>query len=86
MGPTIAVFLSTLKPRKLTVEGHEHTPVIRALRARDAVAAREAIQADIRWSDAIVEWVEHESGMPVAETVGARASRMRTHQPKGVTP
>lgn len=86
MGPTIAVFLSTLKPRKLTVEGHEHTPVIRALRARDPVAACEAIQADIRWSDAIVDWVERESGVPGAATAGARAGRKRTNQPKGVTP
>lgn len=89
MGPTIAVFLKAMKPQRLTVEGHEHTPVVRALRARDPVAAREAIQADIRWSDSIIEWVERESDMPVAEAAGAAAGRRsppRTKHPKGVTP
>lgn len=58
MGPILHTFHVAMKPRRLGVESHRHHQVVQALRRRDGVAAREAIQADIHWSDAIIAWAE----------------------------
>jgi DNA-binding GntR family transcriptional regulator len=61
MGPILHTFHVAMKPRRLGVASHRHYEVVRALERRDGPAAREAIQADIHWSDAIIAWVEQQS-------------------------
>lgn len=79
MGPILNTFHVALKPRRLSIEDHLHTEVVRALRRRDPRAAREAIQADIRWSDTIIAWVEARAAGtdPAAARPAAPRSRGR---------
>jgi len=55
MGPSIHMLHTGLQPRRIGIDGHPHWAVLDALRRRDGNAAREAIQADIRLSDALIE-------------------------------
>lgn len=77
MGPIINTFHVALKPRRISVEEHCHWDVIRALRRRDPTAAREAIQADIRWSDKIIAWAEAQAAEAGAAAVQPPAPRSR---------
>lgn len=78
MGPILNPFHVALKPRRLSTEDHLHTEVIRALRRRDPRAAREAIQADIRWSDTIIAWVEARAAADATAAVPPPAPRSRS--------
>lgn len=56
MGPSIHMLNQGLRPRRVGVESHPHWAVLKALRSGDAAGAREAIQADIRLSDSVIDW------------------------------
>jgi DNA-binding GntR family transcriptional regulator len=58
MGPLIHLYHLNTPPRVLVSEDHGHNDLLRALRARDAPAARAAIQADIGVGKVIVDWLE----------------------------
>ncbi|OYY85222.1 MAG: hypothetical protein B7Y61_07830 [Rhizobiales bacterium 35-66-30] len=72
MGPLLSVFHSTMPPRQIAGKEHKHYDVLTALRARDPVAAREAIQADIEWGRVLVAWVEAQSRAPAGKDAGAQ--------------
>ncbi|MFG1413869.1 GntR family transcriptional regulator [Xanthobacter sp. VTT E-85241] len=72
MGPLLSVFHSTMPPRQIAGKDHKHYDVLTALRARDPVAAREAIQADIEWGRVLVAWVEAQSRAPAGKDAGAQ--------------
>lgn len=72
MGPSIHMLHNGLKPRRVGVESHPHWAVLEALRRGDAGAAREAIQADISLSDAVIEWARSREA-----SEQGRAARLR---------
>lgn len=57
MGPLLRTFHMTVPVRDLTSGTHQHYAVLRALKARDGQAAKAAIQADIAWSQVLVDWL-----------------------------
>lgn len=73
MGPSIHMLHTDRKPRRLSVETHQHWAVLQALRRRDAPGAREAIQQDIRLSDVIIEWTERQPAEPPVPQPPSRA-------------
>ncbi|MFO1320110.1 MAG: GntR family transcriptional regulator [Burkholderiales bacterium] len=77
MGPSIHMLHTGLKPRRLSVETHQHWAVLQALRRADAAGAREAIQEDIRLSDAVIEWTEDRTRSDAHDT--PRSPRARRH-------
>lgn len=58
MGPLLRTFHNEMPRREISGRTHKHYQVLRALRKRDPVAVRSAIQDDIRWSDVIIAWLE----------------------------
>ena len=76
MGPSIHMLHTGLRPRRISIDTHPHWAVLEALRRQDGQAAREAIQADIRHSDAVIEWAqareEQTSALADAPTRGRR--------------
>jgi DNA-binding GntR family transcriptional regulator len=60
MGPLLRTFHDEMPRREIGGKSHKHFQVLRALRKRDPVAARDAIEADIRWSDTIIVWLENQ--------------------------
>jgi DNA-binding GntR family transcriptional regulator len=58
MGPLIHLYHLNTPPRVVGSTDHPHYHVLRALAARDAEAARAAIQADIALGAVIVAWLE----------------------------
>ena len=76
MGPSIHMLHTGLRPRRISIDTHPHWAVLEALRRHDGPAAREAIQADIRLSDAVIEWAqareEQTSALADAPTRGRR--------------
>lgn len=54
MGPFLRTFHEEIPVRQLTASNHKHFEFIEALVARDADAAQNAMQEDIRWSDVLV--------------------------------
>lgn len=61
MGPLLRTFHTEIPRREISSRNHKHYQVLRALRKRDPQAARIAIQADIRWSDVIIAWLEKQN-------------------------
>lgn len=78
MGPSIHMLHTGLRPRRISIDTHPHWAVLEALRRHDGPAAREAIQADIRLSDAVIEWAqarEEQTSAPAnAPTRGRRSA------------
>lgn len=60
MGPLLRTFHTQVPRREIVSKNHKHYLVLRALRKRDADAARAAIQSDIQWSEVIIKWVEEQ--------------------------
>lgn len=58
MGPLIHLYLSKTPAREIVSSQHGHYNVLKALAAKDADAARRAIQKDIGVGSVIVEWLE----------------------------
>lgn len=78
MGPSIHMLHTGLKPRRVSVETHPHWAVLEALRRGDGAAAREAIQEDIRLSDAVIEWAErHHASTPEEAPLATGTRRPR---------
>lgn len=68
MGPFLRTFHEEMPVRRLTSGNHLHFQFIAALKAGDPVAAREAMQADVRWSNELI--TRHESfGKPVSQAM-----------------
>ncbi|WP_376100969.1 GntR family transcriptional regulator (plasmid) [Roseomonas sp. CCTCC AB2023176] len=61
MGSLLKVFHDTVPQRELSKDRHRHYDVLSALREGRPVAAREAMEADIRWGMLLVEWLEEET-------------------------
>jgi len=55
MGPFLRMFHTRIPKRQLSRDAHLHHHVIEALRARDAAAARHAIQQDIGWGNVLID-------------------------------
>lgn len=70
MGPLIHLYHLNTPPRVLVSGDHGHYPVLRALAARDAAAARAAIQADIGVGTVIVDWLEAKGATEAAPNMG----------------
>ncbi|MFT3988898.1 GntR family transcriptional regulator [Aestuariivirga sp.] len=65
MGPFLRTFHEEMPVRRLTADNHKHFQFIAAVKAGDPVAAREAMQSDVRWSDELI--TRHENfGKPAA--------------------
>ncbi|MGV6874099.1 GntR family transcriptional regulator [Pseudochelatococcus sp. B33] len=60
MGPFLRTFHSRMPLREIRGENHRHFDLLRALRARDAEASRQAMQADIRWGEEMLRTIEAE--------------------------
>lgn len=60
MGPLLRTFHMTVPKRDLTSRNHKHYDVLRALETGDGAAAKAAIQADIKWGNLLVEWLENQ--------------------------
>jgi DNA-binding GntR family transcriptional regulator len=58
LGPLLQVFHTRAPRRDLRRDRHRHEDVLTALRKRDGVAARKALQADIAWGQLMVDWLE----------------------------
>ncbi|MBV2143483.1 GntR family transcriptional regulator [Falsochrobactrum sp. TDYN1] len=54
MGPFLRTFHEEVPVRQLTGKDHKHLDFIGALKARDPLAAKRAMQDDVRWSYALV--------------------------------
>ena len=78
MGPSIHMLHTGLKPRRISVETHPHWAVLDALRRGDGPAARQAIQADIGLSDAVIEWAQARETTGQGEAGPPGPTRVRT--------
>jgi len=58
MGPFLRLFHDLTPKRELSEAEHRHHDVLAALRARDPVAARIAMQDDIRWGETLIAQLE----------------------------
>ncbi|SDN35534.1 GntR family transcriptional regulator [Ensifer sp. YR511] len=58
MGPLFQIFHLRAAPRDLKKDRHRHEDILNALRRRDSVATREALQADIAWGQIMIDWLE----------------------------
>lgn len=70
MGPLIHLYHLNTPPRVLVSGDHGHNALLRALRERDAAAARAAIQADIGVGTVMVDWLEAKGATEVAPSLG----------------
>jgi DNA-binding GntR family transcriptional regulator len=77
MGPLLRTFHAEVPRREIANKNHKHYHVLRALRKHDAEAARVALQADIRWSEVIIQWLEGRRTMKTSPPLqgDARANR-----------
>jgi len=58
MGSLFQIFHIRAEPRDLRKDRHRHEDVLNALRRRDPVGTREALQADIAWGQIMIDWLE----------------------------
>ncbi len=61
MGPFLRMFHEEMPARRLTADNHLHFRFIAALRGGDPAEARQAMQADITWSDELITRQEERS-------------------------
>jgi len=73
MGSLFQIFHIRAAPRDLKKDRHPHEDVLNGLRRGDGVAARTALQADIRWGQLMIDWLE-EHEREQAERLRAEAS------------
>lgn len=68
MGPFLRTFHEEIPIRRLTADNHQHFRFLSAVHAGDPVGAREAMQADIAWSEELIlrreELAEREAKKP----------------------
>lgn len=72
MGPFLRTFHEEIPVRRLTGRNHKHFDFINALRARDPVAAKQAMQEDVGWSYELVAAQEASEAQTLSKP--ARAS------------
>jgi DNA-binding GntR family transcriptional regulator len=57
LGPLLQVFHTRAPKRDLRRDRHRHEDVLTALKKRDAMGARTALQADIAWGQLMIDWL-----------------------------
>lgn len=58
MGPFLRTFHEEIPVRRLSADNHLHFKFLASVKAGDPVAAKQAMQADISWSDELITRVE----------------------------
>lgn len=58
MGPLLGVFHATMPVRQIAGDEHRHYKILAAIRARDGVAARTAMEEDIDWGRVLEAWLQ----------------------------
>lgn len=64
MGPFLRTFHEEIPVRRLSADNHLHFKFLASVRAGDPAAARQAMQADISWSDELITRMEERRSRP----------------------